>query len=199
MTHLGSQSRLYIAYNAGPLAIDAIVNTSGGAVGGSTTVNTIHTAGDLLLVDEIRDVNIGGSNNTVDTTTRESARQGFSTSIIATSDSTMTVQMVYKNLASNGAAVGDTGLAFDYLMEAFVTKSEIFAVDLDSEIDTTATTGPGATTNHARGLAGNWSVGFSQPKEVQGLVVVDWEFALSSKAQWIEFDATTGDVFKAIA
>lgn len=190
---LGSDHYLYLAYDhtdgAPPTitlkTIDTLVDTAGAEIGPGL-ISATDLIPDLELVDCIKDVNIGGSNNTVDTTCRESARQGFSTSKITTSDATMSVQMQYDPRTSS--AVGNNP-AMDALLYAFTTKAAIFGIDLDQKLTA-------ATDNGCSGLGGNWSIGFSMPKEVQGQVVCDFEFALESKAQWLTYDGTT---FNAIA
>lgn len=190
---LGSDHYLYLAFDHTDQAppaitlytIDTLVTTTGTEVGPGTTSIT-DLVPNFQLVDCIKDVNIGGSNNTVDTTCRESARQGFSTSKITTSDATMSVQMQYD--PRTNAATGNNP-AMDALLYAFTTKAAIFGIDLDQKFTA-------LTDNGCSGLGGNWSIGFSMPKEVQGQVVCDFEFALESKAQWVTYDGTT---FNAIA
>lgn len=185
---LGSDHYLYLAFThtegAGVPAIvlktiDTLVYTDGEEVGPGE-ISATDIIANLNLVDCIKDVNIGGSNNTVDTTCRESARQGFSTSKITTSDATMSIQMQYDPRTSLTTGNND---AMDALLYAFTTKQALFGIDLDQQLIT-------STDNGAAGLGGNWSIGFSMPKEVQGQVVCDFEFALESKAQWLVYNGT---------
>ena len=182
---VGAEHYLYLAYSDGstPLTVDTFVDTAGVDSPAGTSINDIE--GDLELADLIKDVTVGGANNTVDITTRQTARAGYSASIIATSDATMQVQFAYEprdESAKTWTAINRDDLSILY--HCFITKSSIFAIDLDGS----------KATDGAGGLGANWTIGFSQPKEVQGQVVLDVEFALESYAQLVYWDTT---VFKA--
>lgn len=189
---IGAQHYLYLAYDSVtvPRTVDALIDTAGAPVGsGTVTINTIdaETPSKLKLADLIKDVTVGGSNNTVDVTTRQTARQGFSASIIATSDSNMQVQFAYEPRSTAGPNPylrEDLGI----LQYCFATKKTIYAIDLDAS----------KATGGAQGVGANWSIGFSTPKEVQGQVVMDVEFALESYAQIVFYNSTDTE-FQAIA
>lgn len=170
----GAQHRLYLAYSniTTPEVVDTLLNADGTEVDITGT-----SAKDLTLVlaDQIKNVTVGGSNNKVDVTTRQTARQGFSANLIATSDATMNVQFAYEPRDDAGA-VTRNDLAILYY--CFTQKLPIFAIDLDKPL---AVAGVGG----AQGLGANWTIGISTPKEVQGQVVVDVEFALQNFAQII--------------
>lgn len=182
---IGAQHYLYLAYSdvSTPLTINALTDNGGDPLApGTTGINEIKA--NFKLADLIKDVTVGGNNNTVDVTTRQTARQGFSATIIATSDASMQVQFAYepRNVAAPHAyARQDIGI----LLHCFTNKETIFAIDLDNT----------ATTGGAQGVGANWSVGFSTPKEVQGQVVMDVEFALESFAQIVFYDTTLGKFF----
>lgn len=206
MPQTGAEHRFYVGVESGSLpatldlldpgtaagkkprlmGIDDLIDKNGDpSASGTQTAEVLRSGGHYRLADLIRDVNVGGTNNEIDTTVREDARQGFSTSVIATSSATFSVQMRYEKtegLTINPAQHG----AYVVLMSAFQTKSEIWAIDLDRLI----------TEDGAQGLSGNWSVGFSNPKPVAGLVVVDFTLTLAGKGQLIYFDSSAAK-FKA--
>lgn len=182
MPQIGGSHWLYLAFddtdptNLEPFNINSILTAAGNAystVGTPKTANHTDISENFHLLDIIRDVNVGGQNTTIDTTVREDVKQGFSTSLIAFTEGSMTVQVRYEPTDAAGVEVDRS---FRPLMAAQQRKKTIFAVDFDKKFDQLG----------AKGLAGNWSVSFSKPKPVAGLVVVDWSFALSSKGQWIQ-------------
>jgi hypothetical protein len=77
---------------------------------------------------------------------------------------------------------------FEALLRAWLGKYEIAGVDLDKKIDQ-----PGA-----QGLVGNWTVSFSNQKEVQGVVLASLTLKLSSFPNWIRRNAA-GTSFTAIS
>lgn len=180
----GAEHYLYLGYTTsagaltGLLTFDDTINTSGTAVdGGTSTINDI--TANLQLLDNIRDVEVGGDNQSIDTTVREDARQGFSTEIIATSSANMTFEHRYKPRDSADGSIQDLG--FEALMRAFLTKAEIAAIDCDFS----------KATDGAQGLAANFTVGYSQSKPVAGLVVVNWTLTASSKTHYVWNDNGT--------
>lgn len=181
MFQIGAEHYLYLAYDnvTTPRTINTLIktdfsNNDADVVGPPavtyTSVNGIRSS--LKVADLIRDVTVGGSNNTVDTTTRQLARQGLSGTLISTSDRNMTVQFVYEPRNDDGTPARQDLAILQY---CFATKSSIFAIDLDKPI----------TTGGAQGTGANFSIGFSNPKPVQDLVVLDVEFALTSFGQEI--------------
>lgn len=179
-----SAHRLYLAYSsADPTTIyqtDDLIDVAGDALGGGTqTINDLLVAAaptKLQLYDTIRDVNVGGSNNSVNSTVREEARQGFSTEVIVTSSMSMTVQARY--LPRDASAVlQDKGFAA--LLHAWASKKSIFAIDLDKAI----------TVAGAQGVGANWTVGYSVAKPVEGIVQIDFQLAMSSKPQLVYMNA----------
>lgn len=134
----------------------------------------------------VRTVSVGGNANSVDITTRDEARSGFSTEVNVTTTGEMTFEVRYKPTNDAGEVVD---LLFEALLRAWLGKKEIAAVDLDKPI-----TSPGA-----QGLAGNWTVGFSNQKEVQGVVMSNLTLRLSSLPTWIRAADNTGTGFVAVS
>ena len=175
----GGDHWLYLAFNqADPktrYTITSQLTETGAAystVGSPITANSTVIKDNFHLYDTIRDVTVGGDPTTVDTTVREDVKAGFSTELISHSQGSMTVQARYH--PTNEAGMFEDP-AMKALMVCFLQKGTIFGVDLDKRYDKVG----------AQGLAGNWSVGFSKPKPVADLVVIDWNFRLSGKPQWI--------------
>lgn len=184
---IGANHYLYLAYTSvtAPQSITTLLKANG-----TEDDPTKTSILDLTLVrhDLIKDVTVSGSNNKVDVTTRQTARQGFSASLIATSDASMTVQFAYEPRDDAGAYTRDDIAILQY---CFMTKTTIFAIDLDKPL---AQAGIGG----AQGIGANWSIGMSSPKPVQDQVVMDVEFALESYAQILyTTDGTQGN-FRAI-
>lgn len=172
---LGSQHYLYLAYTTitTPIVITSLLKADGTEVTPSgVSAKEIVTA-DLNQTDLIKDVTVGGSNTKVDVTTRQTARQGYSAQLIATSEGTMQVQFAYEPRDDAGTYTRDDLAILQY---CFAAKKPIFAIDLDKPLGV-------ATVGGAQGLGANWSIGFSQPKPVQGQVVIDVEFTIESFAQ----------------
>lgn len=130
----------------------------------------------------VRTVTVGGSANSVDITTRDEARSGFSSEVDVTTSGEMTFEVRYKRRTDAGAIQDPI---FEALLKAWLGKQEIAAVDLD---------GP-KTRNGAQGLVGNWTVGFSNQKEVQGVVIANLTLKLSSYPNWIRAGDDTGTGF----
>lgn len=133
----------------------------------------------------VRTVNVGGNANSVDITTRDEARSGFSTEVDVTTTGEMTFEVRYKPTSSTGAVQDPV---FEALLRAWLGKYEIAGVDLDKKIDQ-----PGA-----QGLVGNWTVSFSNQKEVQGVVLASLTLKLSSYPNWIRRNSA-GTSFTAIS
>lgn len=133
----------------------------------------------------VRTVTVGGSANSVDITTRDEARSGFSSEVDVTTTGEMTFEVRYKRRTDAGAIQDPI---FEALLKAWLGKLEIAAVDLDGPL----------TRNGAQGLAGNWTVGFSNQKEVQGVVIANLTLKLSSYPNWIRAGDTSGTAFVAV-
>lgn len=134
----------------------------------------------------VRTVTVGGNTNSVDITTRDEARSGFSTEVDVTTSGEMTFEVRYKPTDNAGAP---QDLIFEALLKAWLGKKEIAAVDLDKPL-----TSPGA-----QGLVGNWTVTFSNQKEVQGVVLANLTLKLSSLPNWIRAADNTGTNFAIIS
>lgn len=123
-------------------------------------------------------VNVGGSSTSVDITTRDEARSGFSTSVVVTTQGSMSFDLRYKPRDDAGD-VQDT--LFEVLLKTWLSKGEIAAVDFDKPEDQLG----------AQGLVGNWTVNITNKKELQGAVMCTVEMALSSWPNWVR-RATVG-------
>ena len=94
---LGSGFRLYLAYTntTTPLAVSSLVNADGTlATSGASSINDI--AASLKLADEVKNVTEAGNPNTINTTTRRTARLGVQSNEITTVSRDLTVQFVYE-------------------------------------------------------------------------------------------------------
>lgn len=130
----------------------------------------------------VRTVTVGGNANSVDITTRDEARSGFSTEVDVTTSGEMTFEIRYKP-TNDAGAIQDP--IFEALLKAWLGKKEIAAVDLDKKINVAG----------AQGLVGNWTVSFSNQKEVQGVVLANITLKLSSFPNWIRAADATGTAF----
>lgn len=184
----GSEHYLYIAHNSGvPVALNGRPGDSG------PPTNTYETFGPsgLDYWDEypnVMDLNEANNNNTVNITTRDEARQGLSSEVIATTTGSMSFQIRYKPNTSGATTPQDA--IFRALLRASRFKLEIAAVDLDRAITQTG----------AQGQVGNWVVAMSRSKPVEGVVTAQVDFNLSSFGDWIIADDTSGgDAFTPLA
>ena len=180
---LGSQFRFHLAYTSttSPVVISSLVNADGTNATGAPAVSINDINANLTLSDELKDVTEAGNPNTINTTTRRVARQGVQSSEITTISRDLSAQFVYEpHTAFNTPEAGYEVLdLLEYLEE---TKSAIFVIDIDKVLGTDGAKGSGA----------NYTVGLSQPREVEGQVVYDVTFALKSFAQRVEWDNTGG-------
>jgi hypothetical protein len=180
----GFEHHLYIAATDDPATVgDATDYTIPQALNGvlTGTVNVNNAAWHEYA--NVRTVNVGGNATSVDITTREEARSGFSSEVDVTTSGEMTFEVRYKPTDSNGVY---QDVLFAALMKTWLGKKEIAAVDLDKLY----------TVKGAQGLAGNWTVNFSAQKEVQGVVLCNLTLKLSSFPGWIvQTHASSGQVF----
>lgn len=130
----------------------------------------------------VRTVTVGGNANSVDITTRDEARSGFSSEVDVTTSGEMTFEVRYKRRNDSGAIQDPI---FEALLKAWLGKQEIAAVDLDNNKGVAG----------AQGLVGNWTVSFSNQKEVQGVVIASLTLKLSSFPNWIRASDTSGTNF----
>lgn len=184
----GFEHHLYVAIDntttpGAPVPVALTQRPPGGPTAGLYHYNTANLWTEYT---NVRTVNVGGNNNSVDITTRDEARTGFSTEVNVTTTGEMTFEVRYKPTNSAGNV---TDLIFEALLRAWLGKKEIAAVDLDKPLDE-----PGA-----QGLVGNWTVGFSNQKEVQGVVLANLTLRLSSLPNWIRAADDTGVAFAAIS
>lgn len=186
---LGSGFRLYLAYAdvTTPKVISSLVKADGtDATGSAISINDLVTPTDYLKVaDQIKDVTESGSPNTLNTTTRSTARQGVQANEITTVNRDLTVQFVYEPRTdfatpASGYEVLDL---LEYLDESSLP---IFAIDLDQA----------KGTDGAKGAGANYTVALSQPREVEGQVVYEATFAVKSFYQRVTWDNLAG-LFKA--
>lgn len=178
----GFDHRLYIACaDSDPGA--PVVLTLPQALTGEPTGATVHyNNANWQLYDNVRTVNVGGNATSVDITTRAEARSGFSSEVDVTTAGEMTFEVRYKPLNDDGTYADPT---FAALMRAWLGRKEIAAVDLDKPMNIQG----------AQGLCGNWTVSFSNQKEVQGVVLANLTLKLSSWAAWIVAQDTSGTNF----
>lgn len=170
----GYQHRLYLAYSlSGGRAEPQSLNTRPSDTTPDVTFNTAFWS----LFDGVRDVEVGGTANTVDITTRDEARTGFSSEIDVTTSGTMTTEIRYRPTLDNVSTFGTdkTGLGYEALLKTWRRRTTIAAMDLDKEI----------TEVGAQGLVANWGVTFTNRKEVQGVVIATVTFRLVDYADWI--------------
>lgn len=132
----------------------------------------------------IRTLNLGGNTNSINITTRDEARSGFSSEVDVTQTGQMTFEVRYKRL--NGATVQDP--LFEVALKAWLGKLEFAACDFDQQITVLGT----------QGLIGNWTATFTNNKEVEGAVLSNMTLKLSSFPNWIRLTATGPDVWTAI-
>ena len=146
--------------------------------GGSGT--TDYSNATWVEYPNVRTVNVGGNANSVDITTRDEARSGFATEVDATTTGEMTFEVRYKPTDDNGNV---QDWAFEALLKTWLNRDEIAAMDLDKQ----------SSVDGAQGLTGNWTVNFSNQKEVQGVVLASVTLKLSSFPNWIRYNGTSWD------
>ena len=175
----GFQHYLYLAHD-GAGAAEALDSRAG-----ALPAINFNTAS-WVEYSNVRTVTVGGSSNSVDITTRDEARSGFSTEVDATTTGEMSFEVRYKRTTDAGV-VQDWG--FEALLKTWLGRTEIAAMDLDQII-----TGTGA-----QGLVGNWTVSFTNQKEVAGVVLATVTMKLSSFPNWVRTADGTGTNFAIVS
>ncbi len=145
------------------------------------TYNSIPGGAAWTLYDAIRDLNVGGNDNTVDVTTRDEARLGFSTEVVVTTGGEMTFEVRYKRRTDVGSFGTVQDFAHEALLRAWLAKTEIAAIDLDQALGTAG----------AQGLVANWSVTFGLAKPVQGMLASNITLRMSTFPDWIVKQTST--------
>ena len=164
----GYEHRLYVG--------DAVLTDRPALAGGGDTDTHFNTAGqwpNAGMYDTIRDLDVGGSENTVDITTRDEARKGFTVEPVVSQTGQMNFQIRWQ--ASEQADLSDADVNFVKLLKALRTQSSVALLELDQEKSS-----PGA-----QGFVGNFNVSFNWNKPVQGVVVVDVTARLVSFPDWV--------------
>ena len=136
--------------------------------------------------DTIRDLNVGGSENTVDATTRDEARKGFTVEPVVSQTGQMTFQVRWT--ASQQADLSDADTNFVALLKAWRGQTSVALMELDQE----------ATVTGAQGFVGNFNISFTWNKPVQGIVVADVNARLVGFPDWIVAQDGTGTNFNII-
>ena len=184
----GSEHYLYVAHDGGvPKAMNG---RPGDSPAPTQTYETFGPAGldYWKQYGNVRDLSESANNNTVNITTREDARQGLSIEVITTTTASMSFEIRYKPNASGATTPQDQ--IFLAILRASRFKQEIAAVDLDRPIDQIG----------AQGQVGNWTVAMARSKPVEGVVVAQVDFNLSSLGDWIiADDASGGNAFTPLA
>lgn len=134
---------------------------------------------DYVRYENIRTLSLGGNADKVDITTRDEARRGFKTEVNVVTTGEMNFDVRYKPIQDDGVPRDPI---FQLLIEAWLNRTEIAAIDLDKPIETIG----------AQGLIGNWTVSFSNQKEVNGVVTASMAMTLSSFPDWIVRTAADG-------
>ncbi|MGB0600430.1 MAG: hypothetical protein ACPGLY_27450 [Rubripirellula sp.] len=136
--------------------------------------------------DQIRDLNVGGGENTVDITTRDEGRRGFTVEPIVTQTGQISFQIRWQ--ASQQADLSDLDSAFKKLLTSWRSKASVSLLELDQP----------ATSVGAQGLVGNFNITFNWNKPVQGVVVVDVNARLVGFPDWVVAQDGTGNNFEVI-
>lgn len=177
---------------AHPKAVTNFADGTDGSGGSGLTDGILEIISGSLFVrsQNVRDLNEDGTENRVDVTTRADSSQGLSSEFIATTSAGFNYVMIYKGNDPAAADVlkGFTDIAFRALLLARnrTDLKEIYAIDMDREFDfATATNNQGIM-----GQAGNWTIGLTRAKPVQGVVEQTAQFALSSFGEWLVHDGT---------
>lgn len=168
----GAEHYLMLAYT-GPTA-PQVTDTQIKVDGTNKITGATSAPKDLTLVEapRIRDVNVGSAAATIDSTTRESARAGFTSNIPGPVDADFTVQFVWEPRDDTGAIIRPD---LEILQYCAAAKKTIWVCDFDKPI----------TKLGAQGLAANWRVSWSNPKPVADLVTWDVTFLLETNPQII--------------
>lgn len=172
------------ALNSRPGDASPDIHYNGGAF--SLGTSGVASTGLWLEYANVRTVNVGGNSNSVDITTRDEARSGFSSEVDATTTGEMTFEARYKPTDASGAPVD---LIYEALLKAWLTKKEIAAIDLDKPLGQAG----------AQGLVANWTVTFGQQKEVQGVVITNVTMKLSSFPNYIRAGSASATDFDPIS
>jgi hypothetical protein len=165
---LGYEGALYIADNA--------LNHKEG----DPTPPTPEYSFDTVVWTEltnIGDVDTGGDPETVDVTTRATARTGFSAEIDIIEKGELTFPIQFDPNDAN----------FRTLLEAKINKTEVALMDL-SEAKTVV---------GAIGLVGNFTINFGQKKPVKGVQLIEVRAKLIKYSDWVE--VVTGPTLQRVA
>ena len=162
----GYEHRLYIGAN--------VLSDRPSTMGGNGTGTHFNTAAQWTSAyDTIRDLDVGGSENTVDITTRDEARKGFTVEPVVSQTGQITFQIRW--LPSQQADLSDADANFVKLLKAWRGQDSVALMELDQERENEG----------AQGFVGNFNISFNWNKPVQGVVVVDVNARLVSYPDWI--------------
>ncbi len=148
-----------------PFGKDAVLYYSSTALSASVTASTASWE----EYDNVRDVTGNFSAETVDVTTRATAKLGW-----AASAAVLNTGEISFNMPQTALGTADT--AFDAIRDAWLNKTEVALAAL------TGTEG----TSGSQGLAANFSVSMSQNQPVKDVQSWDVTLTVSSFPEWYE-------------
>jgi hypothetical protein len=154
---LGYEGALYIGANA--------LNHKEGESSPPTPLYDFTTVTWAELVN-IGDVELGGDPESVDTTTRETARTGFSAEIDVIEKGELTFPIQFDPADAN----------FKKLLQAKVQKLEVALMDLSEQKNVVG----------AIGICGNFTINFGQKKPVKGVQVIEVRAKVIRYTDWVE-------------
>ncbi|MCB1641984.1 MAG: hypothetical protein KDI37_09645 [Xanthomonadales bacterium] len=167
---LGYEGALYIANNA--------LNHTEGDSDPPTPLYDFTTVTWSELTN-IGDVDTGGDPETVDTTTRATARTGFSSEIDVIEKGELTFPIQFDPSDAN----------FKKLLQAKINKTEVALMDLTEQV----------TVIGAIGLVGNFTINFGQKKPVKGVQVIEVRAKLIKYSDWVEVVDDGGATLQRVA
>jgi len=150
-----------------PFGKDAVLYYSGTPLATGTTATSL--IGTWAEYDNVRDVTGNFSAETVDVTTRATAKLGWAASAAVLNNGEISFNMPQ-------TPVGTADTTFDAIRDAWLDKSEVTLVALTADV----------TTSGSQGLAANFSVSMSQNQPVKDVQSWDVTCTVSSFPEWLE-------------